>query len=134
MDHDEIRTRLSAYKDGELNEILKDRLSRHLHSCESCREELRKLDQLDSLVKGFPEISPSQSFTSKIIAGTNAAQPVPCEVLSLPGRIFDRFLRLTDSVFALFPGRTTLRTGALDEFGDFPPLSLSYAYFQVIGR
>jgi anti-sigma factor RsiW len=134
VDHDEIRTNLSAYKDGELKESLRDQISRHLKVCDACREELRELDQIDSLVRGLPEITASETFTSQIIARTQAAKAPGYRQLSLPRRILDRCLLLADLVFELFPGYGFERTGSLDEFGDFPPLSLSHAYFQLIGE
>ena len=48
MDHDKIRPNLPAYKDGELDEALRDQVARHLEVCDACREELRELDQIDS--------------------------------------------------------------------------------------
>jgi predicted anti-sigma-YlaC factor YlaD len=134
MNHDKIRMSLSAHRDGELDKKLTDRIMHHLRSCESCRDELRELDQIDSLIKALPEISVSENFTSEIVAKAHAAQVARHWALSLPQRILDRFLRLADLLFELLPGHTIQRTGSLDEFGDFPPLSLSYAYFQLIGQ
>ena len=133
MDHDEIRTGLSAYKDGELRESLRDRISRHLQVCDACREELRELDQIDSLVRGLPGISASETFTSDIIARAQAAKAPRYRKLTLPRRILGGFLLLADLVFEMLPGYEFQETGSLDELGDFPPLSLSHAYFQLIG-
>lgn len=52
MEHDKIQRNLSAYKDGELDDDLRDQVSRHLQACDACREELRELDQIDSSVRG----------------------------------------------------------------------------------
>jgi anti-sigma factor RsiW len=134
VDHDKIRTNLSAYKDGELDEALRDQVARHLQVCDACREELRELDQIDLLVRGLPELAASETFTSEIIARTQSAKAGNHLKMSLLRRISGRFLNLADSVFQLLPGYVSQRTGSLDEFGDFPPLSLSYAYFQLIGK
>ena len=133
MDHDEIRASLSAYKDGEVNESLKNLISRHLQVCDACGKQLRELDRMDSLVRRLPGICASETFTSKIIARIQAANAPGYWKLSLPRRILDRFLLLADSVFDLFLGYQLQRTVSLDEFGDFPPLSLSHAYFRLIG-
>ena len=133
MDHDKIRTGLSAYKDGELSESDKDRIARHLQVCEACREQLRELDQIDSLVRQLPGIGASENFTCEIIAKAEAAKAAGNRKASLPHRVLDRFLGLADSVFELLPGYE-FQGGMLDELGDFPPLSLGHAYFQLIGR
>ena len=133
MDHDKIRARLSAYKDGELNEGLRDQISRHLQMCDACGGEMRELDRIDSLVRGLPEIGVQETFSSAIIAKALAAKAPRRWKSSLPRRILDRFLPLADSVFELLAGYEP-REGSLDEFGDSPPLSLSHAYFQLIGH
>ncbi len=132
MKHDKIQRNLSAYKDGELDEDLRDQVSRHIEACDACREELMKLDRIDSLVRGLPELVIPGSFASEIIARTQSVKTGPCLKMGLPQRIFGRLLLLADSVFELLPGYESQKTGSLDEFGDFPPLLLSHAYFQLI--
>jgi hypothetical protein len=129
-----MRTNISAYKDGELEENLRDQFWNHLQSCDACREELKELDKIDLLVKGLPEISVSDTFITEIIAGTHAVNSPRHLKLSLPQRIVDRLLLLLESIFELLPGYKSQGTGSLDEFGDFPPLSLSHAYFNLIGQ
>jgi len=133
VDHDKIRANLSAYKDDELNAGLRDQITRHLQVCDACCEELRELDRIDSLVRELPQIGASENFTSEIITKAQTAKAPRHWKLSVPRRILDRFLRLADSVVELFPGYG-FQGGSLDEFGDSPPLSLSHAYFQLIGR
>jgi anti-sigma factor RsiW len=134
VDHDKVRSSLSAYKDGELEEGLRERIFRHLRSCDACRGELRNLEQIDTLVRGLPEISASETFVSETMAKTSAAEPLRHLKPSLPQRIAQRFLLLANSIFELLPGYEFQRTGSLDEFGDFPPLSLGHAYCRLIGR
>ena len=74
MDHIKIRPNLSAYKDGELDEALRDQVSRHLQVCDACREELRALDQIDSLVRGLPGLAVPETFASEIISRTQSAK------------------------------------------------------------
>jgi hypothetical protein len=95
---------------------------------------LKELDQIDLLVRGLPEISASETFASEIIARTHAARPPRHWESSLSRRVLDQILLLANSVFELLPGYKFQRTDSLDEFGDFPPLSLSHAYFSLIGR
>lgn len=134
MDHHKIRPILSAYKDGELDDNLREQISRHLQVCDPCRQELREMDRIDSLVRELPEIVVSETFTAEILARTQSVKPGHYLRVSLHQRILERFLLLADSVFELLPGYEFQRTGPLDEFGDFPPLSFSHAYFQLIDK
>jgi anti-sigma factor RsiW len=133
VDHDKIRANLSAYKDNELSGSFRDQIALHLQGCETCCEELRKLDRIDALVRELPQISAAENFASGVISKAQAASAPGHHIWSLPHRILDRFLFLGDSVFGLFRGFEA-QEGALDEFGDSPPLSLSHAYFQLIDR
>jgi anti-sigma factor ChrR (cupin superfamily) len=133
VDHDKFRANLSAYRDGELNESLRDRIARHLQVCDACCEDLRELDRIDSLVRELPQIGASENFASEIIWKAQSGIVPRHRESSFPHRILDGFLSLADSVFELFPGNE-FQGGSLDEFGDSPPLSLSHAYFQLIGR
>jgi anti-sigma factor RsiW len=133
VDHDNIGARLSAYKDGEIHGSLRDRIERHLEACDACREELERLDRIDSLVRELPAIVASEDFTSEINSKAQPSATFRYRLLSLPHRILDRFLFLGDSAFVLFRGHQSWGD-SLDEFGDFPPLSLGHAYFQLIGQ
>jgi anti-sigma factor RsiW len=134
VDHNKVRMHLSAFKDGELNENLKDLILRHLQSCDSCREELGEFERIDSTLRGLPQISVSNTFTSEILARTQAAKPNRHRKSIALRRIADRFFLLAASVSEVFLGYSPQTTGSLDEFGDFPPYSLGHAYFSLIGR
>jgi hypothetical protein len=134
MECDRFRSKLSAYKDGELAVGLLDEISIHLRNCAVCRKELGELDQIDFLVRGLPQIDLSEMFASRVCEGLAVAEPAAHGVTGLLQSIFTGFLHLAEVIFELFPGHEYRRTETLDEFGDFPPLSLSNAYFQVIGH
>jgi hypothetical protein len=133
VEHEKIRGRLSAYKDNELEKNLRDQITWHLQDCEACREELRALDVIDNLIVNLPPLSVSDSFAPQIIARALPAQNRPFFSGNLLNRILEKFLRFADSMFELLPLHEFQKTGSLDEFGDFPPLSLSHAYFQLMG-
>ncbi|MDR3557051.1 MAG: zf-HC2 domain-containing protein [Syntrophobacteraceae bacterium] len=134
MDHNKVRMHLSALKDGELNENLRDPIVRHLQSCDSCREELNEFERIDSTLRGLPEISVSKTFVSEILARTQAAKPTRHWKSIVVRRIADRFFLLAASVSEVFLGYGPQTTGSLDEFGDFPPYSLGHVYFSLISR
>ncbi len=134
MENDEFKSRLSAYKDGELDGNLSEKVSLHLQNCVACRKELAELERVDSLVKGMPKLEIDESFFSQLIAGISTKQQDRPESAPFPRRVFARFLQLADSIFELVSGHENERTATLDEFSDFPPLSMSHAFFQVIGQ
>ena len=134
MENDGFRSQLSAYKDGELEGDLSEKMSLHLRNCAACRKELGELEQVDSLVKDMPKLELNESFFLQIIAGISTKQPDRLESAPFSKRVFAKFLQTADSIFELISGHEYERTATLDEFSDFPPLSMSHAYFQVIGQ
>lgn len=135
MDHDEFRTKLSAYNDGELPADSIKKISLHLESCAACRKEMEELNRIDCMVRGLPQFDVSEQFASQVLAGIMpAADSHPIVLANFARRIFTGFLELAEVIFEMVPGHEYRKTAALDEFSDFPPLSLSNAYFQVIGR
>jgi anti-sigma factor RsiW len=135
LEHDRYRTKLSAYCDGELPADFMREISLHLQGCAACRKEVDEMARIDSLIRGLPEFDVSEEFASPISRGIMAEADLGAASSgNLLRRFLMGFLQLAEAVFGMFPGYGNRRTAALDEFGDFPPLSLSYAYFQVIGR
>ncbi len=134
MENDGFRSRLSAYKDGELNGELSEKMSLHLRNCAACRKELAELERVDSLVKEMPKLEIDESFFLQIIAGISTKQQNRFESAPFSERVFAKFIQLVDSIFELVSGHEYERTATLDEFSDFPPLSMRHAYFQVIGQ
>lgn len=132
MEHDPFQTKLSAYHDGELAADLMNQISLHLRSCPACRKELEELNRVDCLFRSLPDLDVTEKFAFRVSAGITAgAAPMPVNVFR---HIFAGFLQLAEVIFEMLPGRESRGVEGLDEFGDFPPLFLSSAYFQVIGR
>jgi len=134
VENDGFRNELSAYKDGELDEDLSEEISLHLRNCAACRKELAELERVDSLIKDMPKLDLDDSFFLQIIAGISTKEQDRQDSAPSSKRVFARFLQLADSIFELVSGHEYERTATLDEFGDFPPLSMSHAFFQVIGQ
>ncbi|MDE2292232.1 MAG: zf-HC2 domain-containing protein [Elusimicrobia bacterium] len=77
MDHDELRLRLSAYRDGELAEPERAAVAAHLAACPGCRSEARAWEGLARfLLKDRPAPS-SAAFTARVMAALPAAEPEP---------------------------------------------------------
>jgi anti-sigma factor RsiW len=135
VDHDEFRTKLSAYNDGELPADLMKKIGLHLESCAACRREIEELNRIDFLIRELPQLDVSEQFASQVSAVIMpVAETGPTSLASFARRIFTGFLELAEVIFEMLPGHEYRKTAVLDEFSDFPPLSLSHAYFQVIGR
>jgi anti-sigma factor RsiW len=134
VENDKFRSKLSAYKDGELDGDLGEMISLHLRNCVACRKELAELERVDSLVKDLPKLELNESFSLQIIAKISTKEQDHLDSAPLSKRVFAKFLQLAESIFELVSGHEYERTATLDEFSDFPPLSMSHAYFQVIGQ
>ncbi len=131
MENDKFRSKLSAYKDGELDGKLREAVSVHLQNCAACRKELAEFEQVDSLIREIPKLEAAEAFTLQTIAGISGTEKayLDSEPKSVPARV----LQLVGLIFEMLPDREN-KGGTLDEFSDFPPLSISNAYFQVLGE
>ena len=59
---DEFREYLGAYADGELDDVLREGVRKHVEACEACRRQLEAFERLDALFRaaGAPEVSEAQ--------------------------------------------------------------------------
>ncbi len=132
MHKDRFFNKLSAYKDGELNREVKDDISLHLRSCNECRNRLAEFEKLDSLVKAAPKIKAADSFSFQVMAAINSLEEEAGRksVLKI---VLARVLEIMDDIFELISGHEHQRN-TLEEFSDFPPLSVSHAYFNLMGQ
>jgi hypothetical protein len=66
--HEDMRTLLNAYLDGELHDTRLLEIQRHLSSCESCRNELIELRLVSDLLRADPppEFMPAERFVSNL--------------------------------------------------------------------
>jgi anti-sigma factor RsiW len=66
--HDEIRSLLNAYLDGELRGARLSEMKLHLATCESCQNELKELHLVSDLLQSapVPEITPTERFASNL--------------------------------------------------------------------
>lgn len=87
-----VRKRLSAFLDGEVGEMVKERIALHLEGCSSCGNDARALSSLSLLLKeGRESIKPSPYFWNKLeqrIAQTEENQSVFGKLLDRLGKAF----------------------------------------------
>jgi hypothetical protein len=129
----EVKVRLSAYLDRELEPVLERLLREHLDGCVSCREDLASLQTLDAEVQALTHVRMDEEFaeglTLKVCKDFFAADR------SLLGRtgLFGRLTSTVEGLFDLLESAGSPRTRTLDEFDDFPPLSMGYVYCRLLG-
>lgn len=130
MKCDEAHRKISAYMDGELDEKSSSTLSAHIDRCFSCRADLMELQSLDHMLRRLPKAEASESFCRNVLARVKASDAG----VSNAGSGFPSLLKFIEEVLEglVFP-RSQL-TGTLDEFADFPPLSVACVYFRIFGQ
>jgi anti-sigma factor RsiW len=129
----DVKERLSAYLDRELEPVHERLLREHLDGCVSCREDLASLQALDAKVQALtlvhmdPEFA--EALTVKVCKDFLAADRWP---LSRTG-LFARLTSTVEVLFDLLESAGSPRTRTLDEFADFPPLSMGFVYCRLLG-
>ena len=66
--HSKLRTLLSSYMDGQVNDAESRRVEGHLASCDECQRDLETLRATVGLLRELPEIAPARSFTLEAAA------------------------------------------------------------------
>jgi len=129
----EAKSKMSAYLDGELDTESSLAMSSHTEQCSTCRRELAELQSIDAQIQGLPKIEVSKGFSRQVVA--RAKEWDQLALGKRPGTsAFASFLQLfEDMVDALVRDKAPV-TDTLDEFGDFPPLSMGCIYFQIMGQ
>ena len=59
-----IRTHLVAYRDGELSEQDRARVTAHLHTCPACTREEKQLERVEQMLISLERITPSPDFAT----------------------------------------------------------------------
>lgn len=131
----EAITRMSAYVDGELDRESSSAMTTHLESCRTCREYLAELSSLDALIGRLPQIEIGEGFSKRAVARAKEWDELADAALrpSAPS-VFDSLRYLLTDVLDTMVSESAPAIQTLEEFADFPPLSLGCAYFQILGH
>jgi hypothetical protein len=134
MECRQAKERISPYLDQELDAASARQLEAHLHECANCREALKELQEIDGMVLGLPRFDPGPDFARQV--STKLSEPAATGEIERPGRpsLFDRLFRLLDDFVHLMSPTRAHTTGTLDEFSDFPPLSMGHIYFKLMDQ
>jgi predicted anti-sigma-YlaC factor YlaD len=151
-----IQKKFSAYQDRELKPEEKEEISRHLESCQSCREQYEKLDRVWQTLGELEEIRPGPWFYRQLVRKikepreqgllptierffqllrTPAIAPIILLIGMLAGTYLGNILIRCD--FLPFqPQRTSYSQEALFDslkvFDPAPPGTLAHGYLQMV--
>jgi len=133
MECREVKERLSAHLDGELDESTSRRVIHHLEGCDACREEFGAMRRIDRSMRALPILEAPPGFSRELAAGVGGwdafsgarvlNRSIPAALLELLGYLSEFLERRKGPTMHL-----------LAEFDDFPPLSLGRTYFRMLGR
>jgi anti-sigma factor RsiW len=129
----EAKSRMSAYLDGELHTESSLAMASHIEQCATCREDLAELQSVDALIQGSPKIEVSKDFSRQVLA--RAKEWDELALGKRPGTsAFASFLQLLEDLLDSLVRDKAPVSDTLDEFGDFPPLSMGCIYFHIMGQ
>ncbi len=129
----EAREKISTYMDNELDAAASRSVASHIEQCGSCREYLHDIRYVDALVQGLRTLEVNPDFTRQVIARAREGDTYTSEKYS-DRTILSAFMQFFESLFEPMQNRRIPNTHTLDEFNDFPPLSMSWAYFKILGQ
>jgi hypothetical protein len=87
MNHEELRERLSAYLEEDLDASEQARIEEHLGGCPDCRQEYRELRHMVDLLRGLPAPDPPPDLADRVIARLRAGEGRPGLVARCQARI-----------------------------------------------
>jgi len=126
--------RISAYIDGELDAASHNDLESHLRQCPHCRVALNELLGVDHELRSLPRVELGPDFSRRLI--TVMSECGMPDRTDLPGVLpaVATFSGLVEGFRDLFGPAIQSGNNPLDEFNDFPPLSMGSVYFTIFGQ
>ena len=126
--------RISAYIDGEVGAASHNDLESHLRQCPKCRAALNELQGVDHKLQSLPRVELGPDFSRRLI--TVMSECGMPDRTDLPGVLpaVATFSGLVEGFRDLFGPAIQSGNNPLDEFNDFPPLSMGSVYFTIFGQ
>jgi len=109
MNHEELRERLSAYLEADLDAKERVRIEEHLCECPDCRREYRELRHTVDLLRGLPAPDPPPDLADRVIARLRAGEGRP----RLLARWQDRVSRIVEGPWTTPVAAVALGLGVL---------------------
>lgn len=132
MDCSQIKRKLSAFKDNELDRATARFISEHLKDCPRCREYLQKFREIDELVYGLPLNDPSPDFSRRVVMAAIKTPIADKKPVRFSSRLRFVLEQLSEEIFSLISWKPHQTIRTLEEFNDHPPLSMSFIYFKLL--
>ena len=133
MNCSQIRKKLSAFMDNEMDGTSSRSIIEHLRDCPRCRDYLRDFREIDNLVYGLPRNDPSPDFSWRVMkAAIGTSKIVDEKPVPLSSRLRFALERLSEEIFSLIPSGPGHSIRTLEEFSDYPPLSMGFIYFRLL--
>jgi len=130
----EVESKISAYLDDELESRMRESIETHLNRCGKCRKRVEGLRELDALLQELPRVHVVPEFAEKLVLKVRREALSIAKSSTGEHRFLGRLLTLAYDFFDLLEGSKSPRTLTLDEFNDFPPLSMGYIYCTLLKR
>jgi anti-sigma factor RsiW len=118
--------------DHELDAASSRQLESHIHQCTDCRDALSDFQELDDLVQGLPKIDLEPDFARQMVTMVSEKHAVDHTERKSRLPLFEWSSRVVEDFVDLVISARTPSTGTLDEFSDFPPLSIGHIYFRLM--
>ena len=156
----DIRKKLSAFQDGEVNQAQKESIEIHLQSCRECKKEIAAMMHTYQSIDKLPQIEPDPMFTQQVMERINNTSlldrflnnvlrplPVPAAMTAmviiglLSGTLLGNLViqnqlnphKLKST--ANYPDREIILTSlSLDSFNAVPPGSIADGFLHVTFR
>ena len=128
----QARIRISAYLDHELDAASARQLKSHLRQCAMCREVLTDFEALDNTVRELTETVPSPGFAAQTVRMARETEAIRASEAQGRLSLFERLSRIAMDFVDMVTSTRSPSTGTLDEFNDFPPLSMGHIYFKLL--
>lgn len=126
------RRKLSAHLDHELDAPSARQLAYHLQQCMECRQTLEEFRGLSEKVRSLPKIDPGPDFTVRMISAARGSAAPDAEEAPARFSLWERLSGIVENFMEVVSPPRLPATGALNEFNDFPPLSMGYIYVNLI--
>ena len=151
-----VRKKLSAYQDGEIETAEKNVIEAHLRSCEACRNQYEALLQTYRMLRRLPEIEPIPGLSRQILDRATQKQdpawiralgeafqllPAPAVMVSLAiigllaGALLGNYLAArpfhSTPTFTASHAAQTLTLASVKVFDAMPPTSFAGGYLKL---
>lgn len=128
----QVRRKISAYSDDEIDAGLSREITEHLLRCRDCRLAFDETRGVDATLTGLPRYSMPEEFAGKVLAnlpGTEFSR----DIQGLGRRVWRFVLKHCEGFLELLEPVGPPATHSLEEFADIPASFIGYAYFKILG-